>query len=626
MTSKISCFDGVIFRRSLRKTLPLWACYLLVWLFILPGTLLNFDYNPEYYRSVSGTICEMILNTSTVAVVLSAFIGLLAAWGLFSWLFKTGSAYFYASLPVRRETLFVTNCSIGFVMVTGVHAITALVTFLITAMHGYAQPAACLSFFGISTLSFVCFYGFAVLLSIIIAQPAAMPAVYVLLNFTAALLYVAVKDLLVDFVYGMTDWWTVWSATPLAYRLSPVYYVLSRGLSTQYARLPDGTIDYYSNYTFGDWGYLAAIAAAGLVFAALALVLFRRREMERSGDVIAFKSLRPVFLYCFTIGCSIVFTYVFSSMQTTAVYGARAFRKTLVFLVLGAAIGYFLAQMLLKKTIAVFRGVKTWVGLGAVCLVLVLGCTAARLDIFGVYSRVPDVSDISYIDLAYCGHTSDPSDFEAITQFQKLLIERRRDNEVDNNEKRTSAYISYHLKDGTIRNYGYQMSAEPAQLENPDSLVNHFDAVVNSESMILSRSAIPDAFAQDERQFALCTIGDDYAAATGETSLPRYLTGKEAYDFYTNCILPDLLDTDLGISHVASQTKQDDLNTIIISVSFTIKPTQDAIDRINAAQPDTEDYSASSYSTYYTYQITKNARRSAAFLESLGYSFDGPLG
>ena len=623
MTSKTSCFDHAIFRRSLRRTLPLWACYLLAWLFILPGTLLNFDYNPERYHSVFGVICEMILNTSNASVVLSAIIGLLAAWVLFSWLFKTASSYFYASLPVRRETLFVTNCSVGLLMAAGTHAIIALVTFLITAMHGYAQPAACLSFFGISTLSFVCFYGFAVLLSIIIAQPVAMPAVYVLLNFTAVLLYFAVKNLLVDFVYGMTDWWTVWSATPFAYRLSPIYYVLSHGLSMQYALLPDDTID-YSSYTFNDWGYLAAMAAAGLIFAALALVLFRRREMERSGDVIAVKSLRPVFLYCFTIGGAIVFAFVLSSLQMTTLYGARAFRRTLLFLVLGAAIGYFLAQMLLKKTIAVFRGAKTWVGLGAVCLVLVLSCTAARLDIFGVYSRVPDVSDISYIDLAYYGRTSEPSDFEAITQFQKLLIERHRDNEVDNNENRTSAYISYHLKDGTIRNYGYRLSAEPAQLENPDSLVNHFDAIVNSESMILSRSAIPEAFAQDERLFALCTIGDDYAAATGETSLPRYLTGKEAFDFYTNCILPDLLDTDLGISHVASQTKQDDLYSI--TVSFSIKPTQDALDRLTAAQPDTDGPSTHAYSTYYTFRITKNAYRSAAFLEGLGYSFDGPLG
>ena len=41
MTSKTSCFDSAIFKRSLRKTLPLWACYFLFWLFILPGPAIS---------------------------------------------------------------------------------------------------------------------------------------------------------------------------------------------------------------------------------------------------------------------------------------------------------------------------------------------------------------------------------------------------------------------------------------------------------------------------------------------------------------------------------------------------------------------------------------------------------
>lgn len=84
--------------------------------------------------------------------------------------------------------------------------------------------------------------------------------------------------------------------------------------------------------------------------------------MERSGDAIAVKSLRPVFLYCFTAGCAVIFAYILTAFQSTTPVGARAFRQTLLFLLLGTAIGYFLAQMLLKKSIAVFRGAKTWVG------------------------------------------------------------------------------------------------------------------------------------------------------------------------------------------------------------------------------------------------------------------------
>ena len=57
--------------------------------------------------------------------------------------------------------------------------------------------------------------------------------------------------------------------------------------------------------------------------------------MERSGDVIAVKPLRPVFLYCFTVGCSIVISYVISSMQAS-LFGSEGFRRALLFLILGA--------------------------------------------------------------------------------------------------------------------------------------------------------------------------------------------------------------------------------------------------------------------------------------------------
>ena len=103
MTSKTSCFDSAIFKRSLRKTLPLWACYFLFWLFILPGDLISFNYQPEYYDSLTGRLCERILTFCTVGTLLSALIGLIAAWLLFSWLFRANTSYFYAGLPVRRE-------------------------------------------------------------------------------------------------------------------------------------------------------------------------------------------------------------------------------------------------------------------------------------------------------------------------------------------------------------------------------------------------------------------------------------------------------------------------------------------------------------------------------------------
>lgn len=170
MTSKTSYFDAAIFKRSLRKTMPLWICYLVFWLFILPGDLISFVYQPEYYDSLSGRLCERILNFCTVGSILSALIGLLAAWLLFSWLFRANASYFYASLPVRREALFVSNFAVGFLMVMLGNLLTALTAYCITLLHGYPQFYACTCFFGTSMLAFTGFYGFAVLLAMIIVR------------------------------------------------------------------------------------------------------------------------------------------------------------------------------------------------------------------------------------------------------------------------------------------------------------------------------------------------------------------------------------------------------------------------------------------------------------------------
>ena len=148
MTSKTSCFDSAIFKRSLRKTLPLWVCYFLFWLFILPGDLISFNYQPEYYDSLTGRLCERILTFCTVGTLLSALIGLLAAWLLFSWLFRANTSYFYAGLPVRREALFLSNFFVGLLMVTLVNLLTALTAYCVTLLHGYPQLYACACFFG----------------------------------------------------------------------------------------------------------------------------------------------------------------------------------------------------------------------------------------------------------------------------------------------------------------------------------------------------------------------------------------------------------------------------------------------------------------------------------------------
>ena len=140
--------------------------------------------------------------------------------------------------------------------------------------------------------------------------------------------------------------------------------------------------------------------------------------------------------------------------------------------------------------------------------------------------------------------------------------------------------------------------------------------------MVLRRNAIPEEFCRDASDFVYCSIEDYGSQSMADAALPRYLSGDAAFTFYTTCILPDLKDTELGKTHITSfsqETKMSD--SAAIYVSFFLDPTNEQIDayidRVSAGAP-------GSYSDHFGYTITKDARRSAAYLESLGYSFDLP--
>lgn len=626
MTSRISYFDGAIFRRSLKKTLPLWLFYLLVWMALLPTNLLNFNYDPARYTvpTLSGKLCREILNFTLGGATFSAFlIGLAAAWLLFSWLFSTTKTYFYASLPIRRETLFVTNYAVGLLMTTLCHLIIAALSFLITAAHGYPQLSACVSFFGASTLAFVGYYSFAVLLCMIIGHIAAMPILYVILNFTSTVLYHAFEQLLSAFVYGFDGYP---DQSPLAATifesLSPLFYTASGGLDIVRPQLESGGFD-ETRYIITGWRYLAIFFAVGVLLSVLAFLLMRRREMERSGDVISFGFLRPVFLYGFTIGCAVVLPFIVMSLQSFR-YDGGAFWLILLYLVLSTAIGYFGAQMMLKKRISVFRGAKTWAGFAAVTLVLVLGFGALRIDLFSIYAKVPDPATVQSVDFSYAGRAEERDTIEDITAFHQLIIDRQKENEAATRNSYDTFWISYWLEDGTYLSRRYRLADDTAHVEDPDSLIRRYDEIANCDELVLKRCAIPEAFCKPDL-FENCfieTYQTEEKNGISETYDSRYLSAETAYEFYTTCVLPDLLDSSLGHQHMAyTEAVREASNLPTINVIFSLDDTSEAFKAARSSPAVVAQESAQSIGVSYHFGITKEATRSAAFLEKLGYRF-----
>ena len=570
MTSKISCFDRAVFRRALKKTAPVWILYTLYEL-LLPLRLFSFcrgvsSCTDDFFVQIERTILDYArINASLLPFLL----GGLLAWGLFFWLFRAGTAYFYAALPVRRETLFLTSYLTGLLLCAAPALLSSLLLWAVGAGFGAAVFVPAMQVFTATMLGFLLFFSFAVLVCCVVGQMAAMPIVYVILNFTFFVLEAIVRHLLFTFVYGMPY---SQSSTMQSFALhaTPVLGLLQGGfrVATDWAER-DGM--YYMEYAprLEGWGYLGALAALGLVFALCAFLLLKHREMERSGDVIAVGWLRPVALYVFTIGCALVLGALMAELFSSNT--SDNFWYVLLFLFVGAFVGYFVGKMLLQKTIHVFQ--SGWLGLGACCLVLLLAFGAAEFDLFGYSRYLPERSAVQAAGLTHYQSnglytTQDDAFIQDVLNLHTAAVsekskqEHRRHAYQLGTDYTEQFYITYRMMDGTLTERYYSIVYSEADLEDPDSLISRFSALYNSPGSVLIRTGFDTP--RTEKNVLSCYVS---SFDTGES---LELTGRDAWRVYTAC-LDDINAGLLGAEDVSgSGSTKEAGNYTPLNLIFTV--------------------------------------------------------
>ena len=570
MKSKISCFDRAVFRRALKKTAPVWILYTLYEL-LLPLRLFSFC------RGVSSCTDDFLVQIEKTilgyarinASLLPFLLGGLLAWVLFFWLFRAGTAYFYAALPVRRETLFLTNYLTGLLLCAAPALLSSLLLWAVGAGFGAAVFVPAMQVFTATMLGFLLFFSFAVLVCCVVGQMAAMPIVYVILNFTFFVLETIVRHLLFTFVYGMPY---SQSSTMQSFALhaTPVLGLLQGGFRVQTDWLErDGM--YYMEYAprLEGWSYLGMLAVLGLVFALCAFLLLKHREMERSGDVIAVGWLRPVALYVFTIGCALVLGALMAELFSSNT--SDNFWYVLLFSCAGAFVGYFAGKMLLQKTVHVFR--SGWLGLGACCLALLLAFGAAEFDLFGYSRYLPERSAVQAAGLTHYQSnglytTQDDAFIQDVLNLHTAAVsekskqEHRRHAYQLGTDYTEQFYITYRMTDGTLTERYYSIVYSEADLEDPDSLISRFSALYNSPGSVLIRTGFDTP--RTEKNVLSCYVS---SFDTGES---LELTGRDAWRVYTAC-LDDINAGLLGAEDVSgSGSTKEAGNYTPLNLIFTV--------------------------------------------------------
>lgn len=492
MRSVTSYFNRELLRGALQRTWPLWAAYTLIWLLLLPVTLFIrlSDRHIVYSRP---TLSYELLSTGLPSgAMMAAVFGIFFAMAMFAYLTNSRATNGMHAMPIRREGLFLTHylaglfCQVVTLLVS--FALAALVTAAFGVFDGYAVGMGLL----LCVLLVLFFYSFGVLCMVCVGQILAGAVFYGILNFLFVGMEVLLRSFAGNFLYGYDGRSSAFSTAPLS---PPVEIASSLSVSYVY----DG-IDPIGVRVF-HLGTFAAYAAAGLVLAALALLLYRKRRSEMTGNTVAIGWLRPVFKYgvalcsAFSLG-QLLSYFVFELTDST--YTAGALIGTIACMIFAGLIGYYAAEMLLKKSFRVFK--TSWKGALATSAVLILIGLSFPLDLTGYQTRVPEQSDIvsATVNL-YGGNVSGSfnlSGQESIALLRDahcaIITDKARQTEYNRryvpfDGDTCMLRITYELADGTELFRSYDLSIDEALLSDPSSPESALTKLANCTEITRAR-------------------------------------------------------------------------------------------------------------------------------------------
>ena len=490
MASGTSCFNSALYRKTLGRFWPLWTLWGVLWLLLLPLSQLSryFDWAREG-RSDSALVenFQEILSLQEVGVWLAALVGVLAAMAVFSYLYSARSACMMHALPLRREGLFLSQYLAGLTMLVLPLAAVALVTLAVgmavVPSWGWGQALPAVGIW-LACMSGVClfFYSFACFCAMFTGQLLALPVFYAILNWLAMVVNFLVTALMEQFFYGyQANYLPAWVEflTPVSLLRQACYWgvrdVYDDGALVRGLAAPQ---------------FVALYAGIGVVFALLALWVYRGRQVESAGDVVSVPLVRPVFKYGVAL-CSGLCLGVFTT-QILGWYNTDSTAVLVVCVLLWTAAGYFAAEMLLKKS---FRVLRAWKGCAAAMAVMAFLCAVCVFDLFGVETRVPDPDRVISMEadagMGYPGDsgrltltTSDRGIIEQVTALHQAMVNERERVGTEAGDDYISLRVTYRLENGsTLSRQYYSVPVFRDEIDREGTLTWQADQILQDRTL-----------------------------------------------------------------------------------------------------------------------------------------------
>ena len=526
MKSKISFFNAGLFKSTLRRFWPLWFVHFGGWFLLMPMLTL---FNGIGQNRTSDFVLDITRQAVFASPIVSCLMAIISAMAVFSFMYNSRSTGLIASLPLRRETVFGSVWLGGAAPVICSNIVIALLTFVFS-LGAVSDTAfafeAVMSWLGAYSMQFLLFYGIAAITAVMTGSIVVLPVLFFIFNFFAVGMECIVRAHFSLLIWGMESY----AFDCVLDFLSPVVYMLGNfELENVYDYDQLNDLSHLVSVSYTHWTATVIYCAAGLLFSAAALLIYRKRRMESAGDVVAVRCLRPVFKYGVAVcsalcGGLLLYTLLYAIFNTPSLSVVIMIPSLIIF----ALVGYFGAKMLLEKSFHVFR--DGWAGFIVVCCLCVVFTLGCDLDVFGIGRYVPDEDSIECISYTTTGNGGEVRSREGISEFRALhesiIKDMDRYKSLDLNYE-NSEYISfrYTLKSGQLITRQYDI------LTGDENYEKYYE-LLNSPSILLERFTPTIPVDTEHCMYSVFFTGSEI----GEFPL----TPEQAVDFYDNALIPDV--------------------------------------------------------------------------------------
>lgn len=485
MQSKTSYFSKTIFLKNITRFWPVWSAYLLICLVRLPLSLYT-ELNAKVTDVTDIAAYRITLLENAVQSALHPFyfflFACITAIVVFSYLFQTRSANMIHALPVCRESLFLTNVLSGICFLVIPQLIAFLCSIFVCFIQQVTQLEYLLHWLILSIGMSVFAFALATFTIMITGNGIAVPIFYIIINYA----FVGFRAMIEWFVQTLS--YGVRSADfTFGTFLSP-YYFLSTSYIGRYSEFYSSTT---SAFTLPKlYAYIGGYFAAGIILLVLAFLLYKKKHLETTGDIVSLPFLRPVVRWGAALGlgsCLTLLGYEFF------IDNHMAPSKPVIiwiFMAIGCIIAFFLADMLLQKSFFVFCK-KRCLECGILVILSLVFVIGLEKDILGIESKIPKEADIASLFL-YGSYPIEigAEDFSQVLVLHQELIDSKTEFEdyfrkYSNNSNFTSVELSYTLKNGATMTRNYKIPLEDYYLEQEDYAFHLLDAISNDPEYYL---------------------------------------------------------------------------------------------------------------------------------------------